>query len=229
MSELSGEHRDVAADELRRRLRALAVFDVELPQFDPAAAPNQPDRLFADWLLSAIDGGVREPHAMVLSTIDGDGRPSARTLILKGIADGGWEFATSSASRKGRELTANPWAAATFHWREQGRQIRLRGRVLDAGAEAGARDYLARPASSRVETLAGNQSAVLRNPDDIETAVEQARADLTADPDLIPADWTLYRLLPDEVEFWQADRDRRHIRLQYRLAEGSWQQHRLWP
>ncbi|MDO8212091.1 pyridoxal 5'-phosphate synthase [Conexibacter sp. CPCC 206217] len=229
MSERSDEHRDVAADELRRRLRALPVFDVELPEFDPAAAPRQPQELFADWLLGAIDAGVREPHAMVLSTIDSDGRPSARTLILKGIADGGWEFATSGASRKGRELTANPWAAATFHWREQGRQIRLRGRVIDAGAEASARDYLARPIGSRIETLAGNQSAVLHDPDDVEVAVEQARADLVGDPDLIPADWTLYRLLPDEVEFWQADRDRRHIRLRYRLADGSWQQHRLWP
>ncbi|HEY4277974.1 MAG TPA: pyridoxal 5'-phosphate synthase [Conexibacter sp.] len=217
------------ADGLRARLRALEVFDVEMPAFDPSRAPSRPEALFAEWLVSAIDAGVREPHAMVLSTVDAEGRPSARTLILKGLADGGWEFATSSTSRKGRELTANPWAAATFHWREQGRQVRLRGRVLGAGAEASARDYLARPLGSRAETLAGNQSAILDDPADVEAAVERARDELAADPALVPEHWGLYRLLPDEVEFWQADAERRHIRLTYRLTGGAWQRHRLWP
>lgn len=219
----------VAEDELRRRLRALRAFDTELPEFDPEAAPERPEELFAAWLLEAIDAGVREPHAMVLSTVDGEARPSSRVLILKGLSDGGWEFAASSESRKGRELAQRPWAAASFHWREQGRQVRLRGRVIDAGAEASARDYRARPLASRVEALAGSQSEVLADPADHDAAVEQARAELAADPELVPARWTLYRLLPDEVEFWQGDRDRRHVRLEYRLADGAWTHRRLWP
>jgi pyridoxamine 5'-phosphate oxidase len=217
-------------DELRARLRGLDVFGgVELPEFAADAAPGRPEELFADWLVEAIEAGVREPHAMILSTVDGDGRPSSRTLILKGLADGGWEFATSSESRKGQELSVSPWAAATFYWREQGRQIRLRGRVLDAGAEASARDYQARPEASRVEALAGHQSAELDDPAEVEAAAEEARRDVAADPRLVPGHWTLYRLLPDEVEFWQASRERRHVRLQYRLLQGSWQRRRLWP
>ncbi|MDO8188649.1 pyridoxal 5'-phosphate synthase [Conexibacter sp. JD483] len=229
MSDAQHPHDDPSAAGLRRRLRELAVFDVELPAFDPASAPERPEELFAAWLGGAIDAGVREPHALVLSTVDGDGRPDARTLILKGIADGGWEFATSRSSRKGRELEANPWAAAVFHWREQGRQVRLRGRVLDAGAEASARDFLARSPSARAETLAGSQSAPLRDPAEVETAVAEATEALAADPSLVAQQWALYRLLPDEVEFWQADAGRRHVRLQYRLLDGAWERRRLWP
>jgi len=187
--------RDTTGDALRARLRALPVFDVDLPPFDPAGAPERPEELFAMWLLEAIDAGVHEPHAMDLGTVDADGRPSGRTLILKGIADGGWEFATDRTSRKGHELADRPWAAMTFHWREQGRQVRVRGRVLDAGAEAAARDHRARP---------------------------------TADPaEPVPEDWVVYRLLPDEVEFWQADRGRDHVRLHYRLDGGAWRRDRL--
>src|SRR5260370_10728400 len=136
---------EVGDDALRRRLRALPVFEGELPSFDSEEAPAHPAELFLGWLLEAIAAGVPEPHAMTLSTVDAHGRPSSRVLILKGLGDGRWEFATSRDSRKGRELAAAPWAAANFYWSKVGRQVRLRGRVLDAGPEAAARDFLSRP------------------------------------------------------------------------------------
>jgi pyridoxamine 5'-phosphate oxidase len=216
-------------EQIRERLRALRVFDGELPTFDPATAPEHPAELFWEWFLEAIDAGVREPHAMTLSTVNADGRPSSRVLILKGLADGRWQFASSADSRKGQELAVNPVAAASFYWSEQGRQIRLRGHVLDAGPEAGARDYLARPAASRAEALAGQQSAPLDDLGDLDRALAEARARIDADPDLVPAHWTLYHLIPDEVEFWQAHSERRHTRLQYRLHGGSWTRAALWP
>jgi pyridoxamine 5'-phosphate oxidase len=216
-------------DELRGRLRTLRVFDGALPIFRTEDAPEDPAELFLTWLLEAIDGGVREPHAMTLATVDADGRPSSRVLLLKGLADGQWQFATSRNSRKGRELAVTPWAAASFYWSELGRQVRLRGRVLDAGAELAARDFLARPDASRAESLLGHQSQVLRDPADLDAGLEEARGRVLAEPDLVPAHWALYRLIPDEAEFWQADAHRRHTRLRYRLAGTRWRSELLWP
>src|SRR5689334_8959936 len=106
----------VDEDSLQAWLRGLRVFDTELRSFDTDRAPEHPAELFLDWLLEAIDAGVREPHAMTLSTVDTHGRPNSRVLILKGLADGCWQFATSRRSCKGQELTGTPWAAANFYW-----------------------------------------------------------------------------------------------------------------
>ena len=216
-------------DDLRDRLRALSVFEGELPDFDVGRAPGDPAELFHEWLEAAIDAEVREPHVMTLSTADGEGRPSSRVLILKGLDDGRWAFASSATSRKGQEIAANAWAAASFYWSPLGRQVRLRGRVVDAGPEAAARDFLARPPASRAESLLGNQSAPLADPADLDEALAAAQARIEADPELVAEHWTVYHLLPDEVEFWQADARRRHTRLQYRLEAGRWTRRALWP
>jgi pyridoxamine 5'-phosphate oxidase len=216
-------------DRLRAQLRSLRVFDGALPSFDPHSAPEHPAELFLRWLIEAVEADVREPHAMTLSTVDSDGRPTSRVLILKGLADGQWQFATSRTSRKGRELEHAPWAAASFYWSELGRQVRLRGRVLDAGREAGARDFLARPRRSRAESLVGHQSEILDDPADLDAALEHALARVTADADAVPDHWALYGLLPDEIEFWQADAERRHTRLRYELTDTRWDRRLLWP
>ncbi len=216
-------------DGLRTRLRSLRVFAGRLPEFDTDSAPEQPAELFLRWLVEAVDADVREPHAMTLSTVDRDGRPSSRVLILKGLADGQWQFATSRTSRKGQELEHASWAAANFYWAELGRQVRLRGRALDAGPEQAAHDFLARPQDSRVESLVGHQSEVLDDPAELDAEIARARARVVADPDRVPEHWALYRLVADEVEFWQADAARRHVRLRYELADGRWRRQLLWP
>jgi pyridoxamine 5'-phosphate oxidase len=216
-------------EDIRERLRALKAFDRELPTFDVEAAPDHPAELFLQWLVAAIEAGVRGPHVMTLSTVDEQGRPTARVLLLKGLDDGRWQFASSRTSRKGREIAATPWGAATFYWREQGRQVRLRGRILDGGLEAAARDFLARPVDSRIESLAGHQSEVLEDPADLLAAYGESRRRLAADPELVPEHWALYHLVPDEVEFWQGDPGRRHVRLRYRLAHEAWTRQALWP
>jgi pyridoxamine 5'-phosphate oxidase len=205
------------------------VFDGELPTFDLESVPEHPAELFLRWLVEAIDAGVRGPHAMTLSTVDDEGRPTARVLLLRGLDDGRWQFASSRTSRKGREIAATPWGAATFYWREQGRQVRLRGRILDGGREAAARDFLARPVDSRLESLAGRQSEVLEDPGDLLAAHEESHRRLAADPELVPDHWALYHLVPDEIEFWQGDPARRHVRLRYLLAGDGWTRQTLWP
>jgi pyridoxamine 5'-phosphate oxidase len=216
-------------DRLRSRLRALRVFDGTLPSFDLSGAPEQPAELFLQWLLEAIEAGVREPHAMTLCTVDAAGRPSSRVLILKGLSDGQWQFASSRNSRKGQELAHSCWAAASFYWSEVGRQVRLRGRVLDAGSEEAAHDFLARPAASKAESLPGHQSEVLDRIEDLDAALAEAQAQVAANPQLVPDHWALYSLIPDEVEFWQGAADRRHVRLRYTLIGHLWTRETLWP
>ena len=126
-------------------LRALPDFPDELPDFDPASAPADPAELFRLWLDEALRAGVPQPNACSLATADEHGRPSSRMLILKDIDDDGWHFATSRASRKGRELSANPHAALNFFWQQQGRQVRVAGSVVELSPEASASDWHARP------------------------------------------------------------------------------------
>jgi pyridoxamine 5'-phosphate oxidase len=219
----------MAPEDLDRKLRELRVFEGEPPPFDVDQAPDHPAELFLDWLIAAIDGGVLEPHAMTVSTVDEECRPSSRVLILKGVTDGRWRFATSRTSRKGRELAENPWAAVNFHWREQGRQVRLRGRIREAGSEVSANDFLARPEASRIASAVGRQSEELEDRADLEHALREAGTRATREPEDVPAHWTVYDLVPDEIEFWQADPERRHIRLRYRLSNGRWESTLLWP
>jgi pyridoxamine 5'-phosphate oxidase len=122
-----GEH----STQLQARLRELRVFEGSMAHFEPSDAPAHPAELFLGWLEEAIEAGVREPHAMTLSTVDANGRPSSRVLILKGLSDGRREFATSRLNRKGQELQGNGWAALSFHWSEQGRQARVRYLLRD--------------------------------------------------------------------------------------------------
>ena len=131
---------------------------------------------------------------------------------------GRWYFASGAASGKGRDLAVNPHAALSFWWPGQGRQIRIRGAVIPAGAQASAADFLGRPPASRAEALTGRQSEPLDDLAELDRAFKQAQARVSADPGLVAPDWTLYALTADEVEFWQGDPDRRHVRLRYRRA-----------
>ncbi|NYI04816.1 pyridoxine/pyridoxamine 5'-phosphate oxidase [Allostreptomyces psammosilenae] len=216
---------------LRELLRALPVFPATLPTFAPEQAPDDPVALFTEWLLDAVRAGVPEPHAMTLATADAAGDPSARVLICKDVDADGWQFASHAGSRKGRELAARPSAALTFYWQPLGRQVRVRGPVTRADAERAAEDFRARSVGARAETLVGRQSRPLGHPDEIEAAVRAQARRLRDEPNLVPPEWTVYTVRALEVEFWQADRDRRHLRLAYRreAPESPWTRQLLWP
>jgi len=134
------------SDTLRERLRALPAFPDELPEFDPAAAPDRADQLFMIWLDDALARGIAQPHACTLSTAGPTGHVTARTLILKDLVDGQWVFAGARSTRKGIDLAANPSAALTFYWPELGRQVRVTGEVEELPSEVAAADWAARPA-----------------------------------------------------------------------------------
>ncbi|MEU4111254.1 pyridoxal 5'-phosphate synthase [Streptomyces sp. NPDC048208] len=216
-------------DGLLRSLRVWSPEATELRPFDPDTAPPTPLPLFTTWLAEAARAGQPEPHAMSLATTDEEGRPDVRVLLLHGADADGWTFATHATSRKGRDLAADPYAALAFYWPVLGRQVRVRGPVTAAPPEAGQADLHARSTGALAAALTGHQSEPLPSLDDLrrasETAWDQARENPTA-----PAPtWTLYRLHPRTVEFFQGDPDRRHIRLEYRRTEFGWERGLLWP
>lgn len=196
-----------------------------LPRFDPNAAAEAPDEQFLAWLREAIVAGVREPHAMTLATVDAQGAPDARVLLLKDIDASGWHFATSALSAKGRQLDGNRAAALTFYWPVLGRQVRVRGPVVPLPAEVGAADFRARSPGARGLARLERQSLPLESV----RALERALAGSVAWGDTLPASWTVYALVPETVEFWQGDPHRKHTRLRYRKVNGGWTRGLLWP
>jgi len=214
---------------LRDSLRPLASLAATPPPFDPTVAPENPLELFVAWFGQAVEAGQLEPHAMTLSTVDADGVPDARVLILKDLTDDGWWFASSSASVKGVELTANPVAALTFYWPTVGRSVRIRGAVIRGSDDENARDFSRRGLGARAVALGSPQSAPLGSRDESEAAIEKAARELDAHPDLVSPTWTLWCVRPKTIEFWQSDAERRHQRLRYSSQGQSWSTTLLWP
>ena len=218
------------AGTMREMLRGLEVFPAELPAFDVKTAPGDPVTLFLSWLAEAVKDNILGPHAMTLATADAAGRVSSRVLICKDVDENStWYFASDSDSVKGRDLAANPRAAASFYWPQHGRQIRIHGEAVSAGRQASAADFLARPPASRAAALIGHQSEPLADLAELDDAFRRSQAEVDANPDLVALGWTLYALSAEIVEFWQADHQRRHIRLQYQRAAGEWTTRLLWP
>ncbi|MCX4815745.1 pyridoxal 5'-phosphate synthase [Streptomyces sp. NBC_01239] len=216
-------------DDLRQLLRDVEVFAGELPVFDPLIAPDTPAELFTEWLLGALEAGVREPHAMTVSTAGADGSPTARTLILKGVGPDGWRFASDGGSVKARDLAQRPFAALTFYWSPLARQVRVRGPVVAADAEDSAADFRARSTGARAEALVGRQSQPLADLAQRDAAVKESLERLEDEPDLVAPGWTLHAVRPESVEFWQGDKERRHTRLVYVREVEGWRKQLLWP
>jgi pyridoxamine 5'-phosphate oxidase len=170
-----------------------------------------------------------EPNAMVLTTADAQGRPSGRTVLLKGLDERGLVFYTNLGSRKGRELEANPHAGAVFPWFELQRQVIVIGDVAPVTAQESDAYFASRPRGSQLSAAVSPQSTVLRS----RTELEERRAELDArHPDVVPRPeaWGGLRIAPRTVEFWQGRADRLHDRLRYRrTAAGDWVVERLAP
>lgn len=135
--------------ETRALLRTLPSLTGVAPPLDLEALPDDPIALFLDWLDTARQAGVAEPHAMTLSTVDADGMPDARILVLKDVDEGGWAFASTRSSVKGEQLDAEPHAALTFWWQPVARSVRIRGRVVEASRDESLADLRARNAAAQ--------------------------------------------------------------------------------
>ncbi len=197
---------------------------LELAAMDP-----DPLRQLQAWLLEAMEADLLEPNAMTLATADATGRVSARMVLLKGVANGGLEFYTNYASRKGRDLAANPLAAACLWWDRLARQVRAEGRVEKLLPDASRAYFRTRPRGSQLAAWASQQSRRVRSRAELEERFESMRARFTEGDVPLPPTWGGYRLLPDTVEFWQGREDRLHDRILYRASGGGWDTMRLYP
>lgn len=201
--------------------------DLALPEFDDP--PASPWGVLRTWLRTAVERGVREPYAVALATADATGRPSSRILLLKSADEHGFVFAGARDSRKGRHLAEQPWASLSFYWRETLQQITAAGEVEELpGAEADA-IFAGRPRDAQVASAVSRQSAPLTDEAGLR---DHAKALYEADrPIPRPDNWTAYRLIPRELEFWYGSPTRLHRRLLYTRPDGdtAWTRRRLQP
>ncbi|GAB3398161.1 pyridoxal 5'-phosphate synthase [Humibacter soli] len=181
-----------------------------------------------EWLFAAIEAGVPEPHAATLSTVDEDGKPDARVLIVKDITDdGAFEIATSVSSPKVLQLRANPRCALSFYWTPLARAIRIRGTAVRAGAAAAVADFTARHPDARAMVLAGEQGRVIDDVSEHERVLSDAKNMIAGDPESGASEWSVWRIEPESIEFWQGDPSRDHLRLRYDLGPTGWEHHRI--
>jgi pyridoxamine 5'-phosphate oxidase len=188
-----------------------------------------PFRLFAEWLAEAESAEPNDPTAMALASVDGDGMPNVRMVLLKGMQDGGFVFFTNFESNKGRELVANPKAALCFHWKSLRRQIRARGTIDVVSKEEADAYFSTRPRGSRIGAWASKQSRPLESRFALEKAVASYAAKFAIGEVPRPDYWSGFRLTPLEMEFWKNGQFRLHDRIRFSRSGEGWEKTRLYP
>jgi pyridoxamine 5'-phosphate oxidase len=189
----------------------------------------EPVGLFLDWLADARASEPNDPNAMTLATVDAEGRPDARMVLLKDVDARGFTFYSNRESAKGLALAAHPAAALLFHWKSLRRQVRVRGAV-EPVSEAEADAYFAsRARESRIGAWASDQSRPLDSRETLERAVARETARFGDGDVPRPERWTGWRVVPDSVEFWRDRPFRLHDRLRFDRTGADWSKTRLWP
>jgi len=198
-----------------------------------ADVPADPLELFAAWFVDVVGAGVPEPNAMVLATVSAQGRPEARTVLLKGYGSQGLRFFTSTSSAKGVALAARPVAALVFPWHPIERQVRVSGVVLPLPAAEVAEYFATRPRESQLGAWASPQSEVVASREELDLLLTAAQERFPEEVP-VPPTWGGYRVVPDTWEFWAGRPGRMHDRLRYRRtpedpASAGWHLERLAP
>ncbi|WP_064694062.1 pyridoxamine 5'-phosphate oxidase [Rhizobium aegyptiacum] len=192
---------------------------------------GEPFKLFAEWLKEAEASEPNDPNAVALATVDENGLPNVRMVLLKGFDDDGFVFYTNFESRKGREILGQKKAAMCFHWKSLRRQVRLRGPVeIVSDAEADAY-FKTRARGSRIGAWASKQSRPLESRFALEKAVAEYTARYALGDIPRPAYWSGFRIRPTSIEFWKDQNFRLHDRIEFRrpLPVGAWEKVRMYP
>ncbi len=210
---------DIAGLRQEYKLHTLDITDVA---GDPLAQ-------FQRWFGEAGRAGILEPNAMILSTVDGEGQPSSRTVLLKGLDDRGFTFFTSYQSHKAENLSTSPRAALTFFWQELERQVNITGTVERTTAAESDAYFAVRPYGSQIGAHASIQSSVIPSREWLEERYAELKARWPEGTVPRPDSWGGYRLIPVSVEFWQGRPSRLHDRLRYTCESEGWKLDRLSP
>ena len=200
------------------------------PRFDIDDLADNPFDQFHAWFEQAVAAKIMEPNAMTLATVDADGRPDARMVLLKDADPRGFTFYTNYTSAKANQVAGHSEVALVFYWDVLFRQVRIRGPISKVDREEAAEYWQTRPRASQMGAIASHQSAELKDRAELEAAFAKVAEQHAGDaPIPLPEDWGGYRVVPSAIEFWQGQRSRLHDRLVYvRDAEG-WQVKRLAP
>ena len=211
----------VSIADIRTEYRLAALTEAEVAT-DPMVQ-------FGRWFDDAVAANVNEPNARCLATATPDAYPSARIVLLKGADERGFVFFTDYRSRKGQELSDNPHASLCFFWPELERQVRVGGAVQRASRAESEAYFHSRPVSSQIGAWTSHQSSVLSSRDDLERALASNVLRFAADGVPLPDHWGGFRVVPNEIEFWQGRPSRLHDRINFRRDAGAWVRRRLSP
>lgn len=218
------------------RVQRIEYLSAPIEGFEVDTVPAAPLELFQAWLADVVQAGLPEPNAATLATADGQGRPSARMMLVKMVDPRGFCFFTNYASRKGRELEANPNAALSFGWHAIHRQVSIVGRVERLPRAESEAYFATRPRGAQLGAWTSQQSQEVER-----TTLDERFAAVDAyfppaEPIPIPDHWGGYVLVPDSVEFWVGRVSRLHDRIEYRRAApgglddgAAWTRRRLSP
>jgi pyridoxamine 5'-phosphate oxidase len=214
------------SSEILQRLREEYLAET----LDLESAAADPIKQFDHWMDEALKAAVPEPNAMTLATVNADGWPEGRVVLLKGFDEQGFTFFTNYESAKGAELLHNPKASLVFCWLELQRQVRIRGMVDKIPRAESVAYFRSRPRGSQLGAWASPQSTPVANRSVLEQrlkAVEEKFAGVEQIP--CPEHWGGYILRPEQIEFWQGRASRMHDRIRYRKSDQNWDLERLAP
>jgi pyridoxamine 5'-phosphate oxidase len=196
---------------------------------DPAEVAVDPIEQFRGWFAAARDADIYEPEAMTLATVDAEGRPHARYVLLRGLDHRGFCFYTNYESAKGRELAANPRAALTFGWLPIHRAVRIEGPAERLAASESDGYFASRPRGAQLGAWASPQSTIIAGREQLDEALAAAEARYAGGPVPRPPHWGGYLVRPELVEFWEGRPNRLHDRVRYERDGDGWRIERLAP
>ncbi len=216
-------------NSVRETVQALRT-SYERAELTEAQVDPNPFNQLERWLQDAIESQVIEPNAMCLATVDAQGHPDARFVLLRGLDERGLVFYTNSQSAKGQQLAHCPYAALVFWWGALERQVRIQGRVEVVAPEEADAYFATRPRGHQLSAWVSQQSTVVPSREWLEARLAEVEREFEGKPVPRPPYWLGYRVVPDTFEFWQGRPNRLHDRLRYtRQPDGSWRIERLAP
>lgn len=184
---------------------------------------------FDKWWNEAVSSSIEEVNAMTLATVNPDGKPAARIVLLKGFDENGFIFFTNYHSEKGKSISAHPYASLVFFWKELERQVRVEGSCIPVSKSESDEYFLSRPIGSRLGAWASPQSTVISSRTVLDQNLDRVTAQYADGIVPRPDHWGGYRVIPEMVEFWQGRPSRLHDRIRYRKDESQWLIERLAP